>query len=294
MTAQRLADAVATVRGDLQRRYPVGVDTTRWAWDGAVRVEGAVLVAAQANAYVQGLTAAMEAPVPRPAVLSDLESPWTLHRWRALAGDEALDLHRADEGDDLQTQWSPPALLRAFADRGQRTLVQLPDGTVGWVARDRLVDAAPDADPWAALLRGRRNEAVVAPGLAQAAARARARMGRPYLWGGNTDAAADCSGFVQSVVFDASGLLLPKNTKDQRATGARVAPDAIAPGDLVFVRGRDSRLSHVGLALPSAQGTTVAHSCLSRRQILEEPLADFLERYDFLGARRPVAWREGA
>ncbi len=96
---------------------------------------------------------------------------------------------------------------------------------------------------------------------------------------------------MQAVVCQAASVLLPKNTKDQRRCGERVAKGAIDAGDLIFVRGKNSRLSHVGLALPSPDGTTVIHSCLSRKRILEEPLTDFLKRYDFLGARRPVLWR---
>ncbi len=292
MTAERLAAAVAEVRAELARRYPLRVDTTTWRWDGGVQVDGGVLVAAQANAYVQGLGRAMEAQVPRPSVLSDLGSPWTLHRWRPVLGDAPLDLLRKDEGDDLQTQWTPPVWLRVFADRHERSLVQLPDGTVGWIDSARLADGEPDADPWTSIRRGRKGESVAGGRLQDAAGAARARLGRPYLWGGNTDDAADCSGFVQTVVHGTSGVLLPKNTKDQRQIGARVAKGAIEPGDLVFVRGRGSRLSHVGIALPSPDGTTVAHSCLSRFRILEEPLDAFLDRYDFLGARRPIAWSD--
>jgi hypothetical protein len=290
VSADRLAAAVADVRVELARRYPVAVDNTTWRWDGGVRVDGGVLVAAQANAYVQGMTGVLGLDVPRPTVLSDLNTPWILHRWRRVTGEHAVDLHRKDEGDDLQTQWSPPAWLRAYVDRGARTLVQLPDGTVGWTVSARLETGEPEADPWAAILRPRKGEAVDAGSLDVASSLARARIGRPYRWGGNTEAAADCSGFVQTVVQGASDVLLPKNTKDQRQQGSRVSKTAIGPGDLVFVRGRNSRLSHVGLALPSPAGTTVIHSCLSRERILEEPLAAFLERYDFLGARRPVAW----
>ncbi len=292
MSAERLSAAVATVRAELARRYPVGVDTTAWAWEGGPTVAGGVLVAAQADAYVQGLGRELDAPVPRPAVLSDLDSPWALHRWRPVLGDAAVDLHRGDADEDLQTQWTPPAWLRFFAERGARALVQLPDGTVGWIEAARLGEGDPGGDPWASIQRPQPGAAVPGGSLSAAADAARARLGRPYRWGGNVDAAADCSGFVQAVVLAASGLLLPKNTKDQRQAGARVAPDAILPGDLVFVRGRASRLSHVGIALPSPSGTTVVHSCLSRERVLEEPLSAFLDRYDFLGARRPVAWSD--
>jgi cell wall-associated NlpC family hydrolase len=118
------------------------------------------------------------------------------------------------------------------------------------------------------------------------------RLGNPYLWGGNTSAAADCSGLVQDLIFSTCGVLLPKHTGDQRRMGARVAAGAIAPGDLVFVRGNDQGVAHVGLALPArgAEGIVVVHSCLTKNRVMEEPLPVFLARYRFTAARRPVLW----
>lgn len=290
MNAQDLADAVTAVRSELDARYPVRVDTTRWSWDDGVRVEGGVLVAAQAQAYVAGLGERLAVEVPSPAVLADLQSPWTLHTWVLVLGRTTIDLHRSAEGDDLQTQWIPPVVIRWFARGSGRALVQLPDGTVGWMTSNRLMSAVPSGDPWAEVRRATAGQVADADdSLDELAERARGRLGRPYLWGGNTAAAADCSGFVQSLLHQ-SGLLLPKNTKDQRHTGERVAAGAIEPGDLVFVRGNSSGLGHVGLALPSADGTQVIHSCLTRKQIVEEPLDAFLGRYRFTAARRVLRW----
>ncbi len=291
MTAQALADAVSAVRSELDAHYPVLVDTTRWTWgEDGPQVQGGVLVSAQAKVYVDGLSERLAAEVPSPAVLADLGSDWTLHSWVLPLGRATLDLHRGIEGDDLQTQWTPPVILRWFARRDRRALVQLPDGTLGWMTSNRLMNAAPISDPWADVRRAAIGEVSDAEDSLEALAeRARRRTGRPYLWGGNTDAAADCSGFVQSLLHQ-SGLLLPKNTRDQRRSGVRVAAAAIEPGDLVFVRGNTSGLGHVGLALPAEEGTQVIHSCLTRKQIVEEPLADFLGRYAFTAARRVLRW----
>jgi hypothetical protein len=291
----RLDTAVARVREELLATWPVLVDTTDWSWTGdRIDVTGGVLTGAQAKRYVQLLGEALGTDeVPRPAVLSAVDRAWSGYDWVALTGERHVDLFRAPEGEDRQTQWEPPALLRCFARQRSRALAQLPDGTVGWVDAVRLEEARPGSDPWASIVRP--GPARAAPprapdGLRAAAELARERLGRPYLWGGNTAAAADCSGFVQAVIFGASGVLLPKHTGDQRRRGLRVAASAIEPGDLVFVRGRSRGLGHVGLALAGSDGTTVVHSCLSRRRILEEPLGDFLDRYLFTGARRVVQW----
>ncbi len=292
----RLEEVVGRLLAEQRARYSLVVDSTAWTLvDGAVRVEGAVLVASQATAYQQAIAAALPdlatADVPRPTVLTELDTPFDAVRWASVRGDDAVDLHSGPEGADLQTQWTPPAAVRLFSSRGARALVQLPDGTVGWVDADRLVPAAPEEDPWRDLRRAPAGAVTEADGPLSAAARlARERLGRPYLWGGNTEAAADCSGFVQSVLQRGARVLLPKNTRDQMQRGVRVARDGIAPGDLVFVRGREQNIMHVGLALPGEGGITVVHSCLSRGRVLEEPLPVFLDRYRFTAARRVVAW----
>ncbi|MEE2827854.1 MAG: C40 family peptidase [Myxococcota bacterium] len=295
-----LDQAVEEVRRELQGRYPVLVDTTRWETDGSsISVTGGVLVAAQARTYLEGLqTHFPDRSIPMPQVLSSLTTPWQDLDWVHLPAGDPLDLHRYPEGEDLQTQWEGPAWLRSFlGEAGQRRLVQLPDGTLGWADLPRGTAAPPAGpleDPWQSIRRALPGESFSVPAsLDEVVTSARARLGRPYLWGGNTEQAADCSGFIQSLIFRGSGLLLPKHTGDQRRLGQRVPADGLEPGDLVFVRGREKNLGHVGLALPSlleAGECTVIHSCMSRNVVLEEPASDFLDRYRFTGARRPVAW----
>jgi hypothetical protein len=292
-----LREAAAAVRAEAAARYPVLVDTTHWAvLDGRPMVGGSVLVPAQADAYQEALAAFSpdDRPVVRPIVLTDLGTTWHKQRWARGVGEGPLDLHRRPDGDDLQTQWPCATWLRWFAadpSGGPRALVQILDGTVGWVDGRRLDRSdEPERDPWEGVQRAEAKRAVSGGDLEAAAAAARRRLGRPYLWGGNTEAAADCSGFVQAVAYEAAGVLLPKNTKDQLRRGARVAVTDLRPGDFVYVQGRDKRVMHVGLALPVDDSVWVIHSCLSRGRVLEESLSDFLEMYRFVGGRRIVAW----
>jgi cell wall-associated NlpC family hydrolase len=289
VSAERLAAAVDAVRADAHRRWTDVIDTTVWRWDDGVQVDGAVLVAAQADAYRGAIGAALGlAAVPGPAVLADLARPHREYCWGELVGDGLTDVHRGPDGADRQTQWSAGARVRLFRAGRTRWLVQLPDGTLGWVDRERVVERDIVADPWSSWVRPRTGEVVDGRGSIDDLTRiARRRLGRPYLWGGNGEEAADCSGFVQGVVAEASSVLLPKHTGDQQAFGVRVAQTNIAPGDLVFVRGLEKNLGHVGLALPGS----VVHACLSRGRVLEEPLAAFFARYRFSTARRVVSWR---
>ena len=298
----RLHAAVARVREQLAATYEVVVDTSSWAWsDGRLHVSGAVLLPAQGRAYQEALSELVpEGHVPQPVILSQLDAPWREQSWVSVLGGAPLDLHRGPRANDLQTQWVPPAWLRSFGQADTRTLVQLPDGTLGWTDTDRLEADQPQQDPWKRIGRPRSGSARPPvsgsgqSGLLKTVQLARSRLGNPYLWGGNTDAAADCSGFVQSVVFAATGVLLPKHTGDQRRLGARVGVGSIDAGDIVFVRGREQSVGHVGIAVGSPDGVQVVHSCLSRGRVLEESLELFLTRYRFTGARRVVDWEAPA
>jgi hypothetical protein len=289
-----LGPAVEEARLVLAQRYAVLVDTTSWTHEaGAISVTGGVLVTAQAKSYSEIIGAALELEAPRPAVLSDLDTDWATLEWRSLPVGTLLDLHRTHEGGDRQTQWVGPAALRWYTVRGRYALVQLPDGTLGWAEHSLLTPCQPDSDPWAHILRPVFGRSVSVDATIDSVLEpARRRLGNPYLWGGNTIAAADCSGLVQDLVFSACNLLLPKHTGDQRKMGARVAAADIAPGDLVFVRGTDQGIAHIGLALPGVSGgsVVVVHSCLTKNKVMEEPLEVFLGRYRFTAARRPVAW----
>ncbi len=73
-------------------------------------------------------------------------------------------------------------------------------------------------------------------------------MGIPYKFGGSTpEAGFDCSGFVQYVVRQAAGLVLPRSSFDQIRQGASVTREELQPGDLVFFNTMRATASHVGI-----------------------------------------------
>jgi len=73
-------------------------------------------------------------------------------------------------------------------------------------------------------------------------------MGIPYRWGGSTpESGFDCSGFVQYVFRQVTGLTLPRSSFDQIRQGIAVARDSLQPGDLVFFNTMRATASHVGI-----------------------------------------------
>ena len=80
---------------------------------------------------------------------------------------------------------------------------------------------------------------------------ARLFVGKPYIWGGRSGFAVDCSGFTE-LVYAVHGVVIPRDTGDQARAGRAASLAALRPGDLVFFRSGGS-ITHVGLVVGSGQ-----------------------------------------
>ena len=71
-------------------------------------------------------------------------------------------------------------------------------------------------------------------------------IGKPYRYGGSTPAGFDCSGLVH-YSYKQAGLVLPRDTGDQRQASVRVQRAGLRKGDLVFFDQEGKKSSHVGI-----------------------------------------------
>lgn len=118
--------------------------------------------------------------------------------------------------------------------------VLLPDGRTGLIAEDQAMDYTD----WKSQIR------CTPEGLIGIA---RTLMGVPYLWGGTSPKAADCSGYIQSVFFR-NGIILPRDASQQSELGVNIditqGVDSLRIGDLLFFGTQSNsslKVTHVGM-----------------------------------------------
>lgn len=110
-------------------------------------------------------------------------------------------------------------------------------------------------------------------------------LNTPYRWGGTSKSGIDCSAFVQTVMYQSLGVLLPRTSLEQSSVGETVAREDLKFGDLLFFDTMNKgRTTHVGIYLEdgyfvhSGSRTGVAVASLD---------SDFYSRV-FLHAKRVV------
>jgi cell wall-associated NlpC family hydrolase len=75
-------------------------------------------------------------------------------------------------------------------------------------------------------------------------------IGVDYRWGGTRpETGLDCSGLVQYVFQQVTGITLPRTAQQMSRMGERVKLSELEPGDLVFFNTRRFAFSHVGIYL---------------------------------------------
>jgi cell wall-associated NlpC family hydrolase len=249
----------------------------------AVHLDGHLLLHSQLKRLkknVQDTTGS--AVLSWPAVLSD--PGHTACPWLHVPGRTA-DLLEQPEGR-LATQIADyDQWIRRLYVTGAWHLYQTPDLAMGWSDNpdlSALLGTHPAHNLWHTLVRAFPgtclNNTLSIEELSLTAA---ALRGIPYRWGGRNSGGLDCSGMTQRIFFTL-GILLPRNSREQRRCGCRIPLRNVCPGDLVFATGKISRLHHAGIVLPDG----LQHACLTEKRVIIESMRDFQNRYRIIAVRR--------
>jgi cell wall-associated NlpC family hydrolase len=113
--------------------------------------------------------------------------------------------------------------------------------------------------------------------------RARALVGTPYRYGGDTPRGFDCSGFVRYVYRKAADLTLPHSARRLFTTGRPVSRGQELPSDLIFYNTGGGGPTHVGIYL--GKGWFI-HASDSGDTVKVADGSDSYWRARYLGARR--------
>jgi SH3-like domain-containing protein len=124
----------------------------------------------------------------------------------------------------------------AIENMADETLVSLPDGRKGVVKSENVVQF----DEWLSEVQLKQDELVK---------QSMTFMGLPYLWGGTSSKAVDCSGFMKNIYF-MSGYVLARDASQQINYGQSIELeiDSLEIGDLLFFGNKEKgKVTHVAM-----------------------------------------------
>jgi cell wall-associated NlpC family hydrolase len=175
-------------------------------------------------------------------------------------------------------------LVKAGTESGDWVQVKLPDSRTGFIQKSNVQDFA-----------GRRLAERTTPENIEATARL--FLGRPYLWGGCSSKAVDCSGFVK-LVFHLNGIELRRNASQQASQGEQleIRPDFsnLRKGDLLFFGGKfggnKTWITHVAIYLGNKEFIQASERVRLSSLDPHSPVFDERHSRTLLMARRLLPW----
>jgi hypothetical protein len=196
--------------------------------------------------------------------------PYELDRFIVVMVPSAYLRSSPEASGRLVAEVSLDTRLRIVEEQAVWLQVELPDGGLVWIERSQV-------------RVGESGGTSYRPTPDDFVRTASSLLGIPYLWGGSSWQALDCSGVVYRS-FHAHGITLARDSRDQAAGGRVITRQELEPGDLVFyaVGGPSGTVSHVGLYV----GDGMAIATYDGQSVMLRPYDDPTYPKEFWGARR--------
>lgn len=178
------------------------------------------------------------------------------------------------------------SLVRDIGSAGAWTKVEFPDGRTGFVPNSGV----GDYETW------KKNATPTAEGVERMA---RSLLGIPYLWGGTSTKAMDCSGFIKTVYL-MNGMQLKRDANQQADQGVDIPPgekfENLRKGDLLFFGQKENNqkpenITHEAMYLKDRTYIHCAHFAgMVKINSLDpsSPVFDAVSLRSFVRARRVI------
>ena len=107
-------------------------------------------------------------------------------------------------------------------------------------------------------------------------------MGVPYRLGGCSKSGIDCSCFVQMIYAGVYGINLKRSSCDMFSDVRMVPARDLREGDLLFLKGPDKKISHVGIYL---KDNKFVHVTTARGVVISSLHEDYYRKYFYACGR---------